>query len=133
MSYEFSRNLKDKNYVSTVNVAQAGSNSAIFDLEQVIGGDIEGVVVQVQSPAIAGISDSKVLSYTVKDSADGTTFTTLAVPIVASVTGASSAGVTAKDFRFRLPPGTRRYVVVEQALTATAGTVTGAYTTSLLF
>lgn len=133
MAYEFTRNLKDKNYSSTVAVAQGGSSALIFDLEQIRGGDIEGIQVQVLSPAIAGLTDGKVLSFLCKDSADGTTFTAFNPAITSTVTAAGGVGVPATEFRFRLPPNCRRYIVVEQALTATAGTITGNYTVNLVF
>jgi hypothetical protein len=41
MAYEFNRNIQDLAYTSTVAIAQTGANSATFDLEQVIGGDVE--------------------------------------------------------------------------------------------
>jgi hypothetical protein len=122
MAYEFNRNIQDSAYTSTVAVTQAGANTATFDLEQVIGGDVEKVVFELSAPAVSGISDTKVLTYTLKDSPDGTTFTTLDPAIATTQTGASSAGVAAKTVRFRLPPITKRYVRIEQTATASAGT-----------
>jgi hypothetical protein len=133
MAYEFNRNQQDKNYTSTVANAAAGSNSATFDLEQVVGGDIEEFVVELALPAEAGLSDTKVLTYTVKDSANGSSFTVLDPSLATTQTGAGGAGVAAKTVRFRLPPGARRYVRVEQTATATPGTLAGSYTLKLLF
>lgn len=133
MAYEFNRNLTDANYVSTVAIAQGGANSATFDLEQSVGGDIEDIVLEIAGPTAAGISDTKVVTYTVKDSADGTTFAVLDPTIVTTQTGSGGAGITAKTVRVKLPPITRRYVRVEQTMTATAGTVTGNMVVKLLF
>jgi len=133
MAYEFNRNLQDANYVSTVALAQGGANSATFDLEQAVGGDIEAMVMEIAGPAAAGITDAKVVTYTVKDSADGTTFAVLDPTIVTTQTAAGGAGIAAKTVRFKLPPVTRRYVRVEQTMTATAGTVTGDMVIKLLF
>ena len=44
MAFEFNRNQQDLNYTSTVTVLAAGANTASFDLEQAVGGDIERVV-----------------------------------------------------------------------------------------
>lgn len=133
MAYEFNRNQQDANYTSTVAIAQGGANSATFDLEQPIGGDIEGFVMEIAAPAAAGITDAKVVTYTVKDSADGTTFAVLDPTIVTTQTAAGGAGITAKTVRINLPPVTRRYVRVEQTMTSSAGTVSGNMVVKLLF
>jgi hypothetical protein len=132
MAYEFNRNQQDANYTSTVAIAQAGANSAVFDLEQPIGGDIEGFVLQIAAPTAASISDTKVLTYTVKDSADGVTFAVLD-PTIATTQTATGAGVVAKTVRVKLPPVTRRYVRVEQTATSSAGTFSGNMVIKLLF
>jgi hypothetical protein len=63
MAYEFSRNQKDANYVTTKANASGGANSTAFDLEQAIGGDIENIAVELALPAEAGLSDTKVLTF----------------------------------------------------------------------
>lgn len=133
MAYEFNRNQKDETFVSTVANLAAGTNSATFDLEQITGGDIERIAAEIIVPAEAGLSDTKVLTYTVKDSADGVTFAALDPAIATSMTGAGGAGIAGKTVRFRFPPVTRRYVRVEQTVTATPGTLAGSYTFALLF
>ena len=133
MAYEFNRNLQDSAYTSTVAIAQAGANTATFDLEQVIGGDVEKVVFELSGPTAAGISDTKVVTYTLKDSSDGTTFAVLDPSIATTQTGSGGTGIVAKTVRFRLPPVTKRYVRIEQTMTATAGTVTGNMVAKLLF
>jgi hypothetical protein len=133
MAYEFNRNIQDAAFTSTVAIAQAGANTATFDLEQVIGGDVEKVVFELSAPVAAGISDTKVVTYTLKDSPDGTTFTTLDPSIATTQTASGGVGIAAKAVRFRLPPITKRYVRIEQTMTATAGTVTGSRVANLLF
>jgi hypothetical protein len=133
MSFEFNRNLQDKNYTSTVAIAQAGANTAAFDLEQVVGGDIEKVVFSLSAPTAAGISDTKVVTYALQDSADGSSWAAVDPAISTTQTGASSAGIVAKEVRFRVPANTRRYVRIAQTMTATAGTVTGSMVAKLLF
>jgi len=133
MSFEFNRNLQDKNYTSTVAIAQAGANTAAFDLEQVVGGDIEKVVFSLSAPTAAGISDTKVVTYALQDSADGSSWAAVDPAISTTQTGASSAGIIAKEVRFRVPANTRRYVRIAQTMTASAGTVSGNMVAKLLF
>jgi hypothetical protein len=133
MSFEFNRNIQDKNYTSTVAIAQAGANTAAFDLEQAVGGDIERVVFSLSAPTAAGISDTKVVTYALQDSADGSSWAAVDPAISTTQTGASSAGIVAKEVRFRVPANTRRYVRIAQTMTATAGTVTGSMVAKLLF
>lgn len=133
MSFEFNRNLQDKNYTSTVAIAQAGANTAAFDLEQVVGGDIEKVVFSLSAPTAAGISDTKVVTYALQDSANGSSWAAVDPAISTTQTGASSAGIVAKEVRFRVPANTRRYVRIAQTMTASAGTVSGNMVAKLLF
>lgn len=132
MAFEFNRNQQDAAYTSSVAIAQAGANSAIFDLEQVFAGDIQDFVVEVSAPAAAGITSGKVLTYTLQDSANGTDFAVLD-PSIATTQTATGSGVAAKTIRFRTSPSTRRYIRVAQTSEATAGTFSGSFTTKLLF
>lgn len=133
MSYEFNRNQKDANYTTTKANASGGANSDSFDLEQAIGGDIEDIAVELALPAEAGLSDTKVLTFKLEDSADNSSFAAVDPLISTTQTGASGTGVAAKTVRFRLPPGTRRYVRIAQTASATPGTLAGSFTVSLLF
>lgn len=133
MAYEFNRNQQDYNYTSTVAIAQAGANTASFDLEQAVGGDIEKVVFELAAPAAAGISDTKVVTYALQDSADGSSWLAVDPAISTTQTGSGGAGIAAKTIRFRVPANTRRYVRIAQTMTATAGTVTGSMVAKLLF
>lgn len=133
MAFEFNRNQQDLNYTSTVAIAQAGANTATFDLEQAVGGDIERVVFELAAPTAAGISDTKVVTYALQDSADGSSWAAVDPAISTTQTGASSAGIVAKTVRFRVPANTRRYVRIAQTMTASAGTVTGSMVAKLLF
>jgi hypothetical protein len=133
MPFEFNRNQQDKNYTSTVAIAQGGATTAAFDLEQIVGGDIEEVVFELAAPAAAGITDTKVVTYSLHDSADGSSFAAVDPAISTTQTAAGGAGIAAKTVRFRLPANTRRYVRISQTMTATAGTVTGSMVAKLLF
>jgi len=133
MSFEFNRNIQDKNYTSTVAIAQGGANTASFDLEQAVGGDIEKVVFSLSAPTAALISDTKVVTYALQDSADGSSWAAVDPAISTTQTGSGGAGIVAKEVRFRLPANTRRYVRIAQTMTSSAGTVTGNMVAKLLF
>lgn len=131
--HEYSRNLADLDKEVSINLAQAGAVTPGIDLEQVIGGNIEGIVGQIQVPAVAGIADAKVLTFTLQDSADGVSFAPVDPAVVTTVAGISATGSPAKDARFRFPAGTRRYVRVAQTATSASGTFSGVEVFRLLF
>lgn len=133
MAYEFSRNIRDADKEVSVAIAQGGASTPAIDLEQNVGGDIEQIVAQVTVPAIAGISDSKTITLKLQDSADGVNFADVDPLIQTSIASGGGTGTPAKDVRFRFPPITRRYVRINQTITATAGTITGNVNFRLLF
>lgn len=132
MAYEFNRNQQDANYTSTVAIAQGGANTASFDLEQAVGGDIEKVVFELAAPAAAGVTSGKIATYALQDSADDSSWAAVD-PAVSTTQTADGSGLAAKTVRFRLPANTRRYVRIAQTITATAGTVSGNMVAKLLF
>ena len=127
------RNVKDAQFIKTKANASGGANSDTIDLGQVLGGNVEALQVELAMPAEAGLSDTKVLTYTLKDSADGTTFATLDPVVAATQTGSGGTGAAAKTVNFRLPPSCRRYIRIEQTASATPGTLAGSFTVSLKF
>lgn len=131
--YEYSRNFRDSEKEVSVNLAQAGAQTPAIDLEQKIGGDLEGIVGQISIPAVAGITNAKVLTFALQDSADGVNFAPVDPSIVTTVVGGASGGSPAKDARFRFPPSCRRFVRIAQTADATSGTFSGAVTFRLLF
>ena len=135
MAYEFNRNQQDLNYTSTVTLLAAGANTAAFDLEQIVGGDIEAVVFELAAPALttAQLTDAKVVTYAFQDSADNSSWAAVDPAISTTQTGAGGAGAAAKTVRFRMPANTRRYVRIAQTATATPGTLTAAMVAKLLF
>jgi hypothetical protein len=135
MPFEFNRNQQDQNYVSTVTLLAAGATTAAFDLEQAVGGDVERVVFELAGPALttAQLTDAKVVTYALQDSADGSSWAAVDPAISTTQTGAGGAGAAAKTVRFRLPANTRRYVRIAQTATATPGTLTAAMVAKLLF
>ena len=130
MPYENNRNIQDKLLRNTTALHTTAANSASFDLEQAIGGDIENVVVQIISPASAATT-AKICTYTLQDSADNSTFAAVDPATTTTIVSASSA-LAAKTVRFKLPPVTRRYVRIAQT-GDTLGAVTGNFTFQLIF
>jgi len=131
MAYEFNRNIQDSAYTSTVAIASAGANTVAFDLEQVIGGDVEKVVFELTCPLAASIT-AGTYTYKLSDSADNSSFTAVD-PLVSTTQVYASGGLAAKTVRFRLPANTRRYVRIEQTSASSAGTVSGSMVAKLLF
>lgn len=129
----FSRNLQDRNYTSTVALVVGGAVTAGFDLEQVAGGDIEAVVFELAAPAVAGLSNTSTITYALQDSADGVTYAAVDPAISTVQTGAGGVGTAAKTVRFRLPINTRRWVRIAQTNSSTPGTFTGSMVAKLLF
>lgn len=125
-----SRQLKDANFITTKALHTSEAFSASFDLEQTNGGLIEGLLVEVASPADVATT-GKICTYTLQDSADNSTFAVVDPKVSTTITAASSA-LAAKTVEFPLPPNTRRYIRIAQT-GDTLGSVAGSFTVSLLF
>jgi hypothetical protein len=132
-AFAFNRNIQDRNYTSSVAIVIGGANTAAFDLEQIQGGDIEEVVFELVTPAVAGLSNSSTITYTLQDSADGTSFAAVDPGISTVQTGAGGVGAASKTVRFRLPVTTRRFVRIAQTNSSTPGTFSGSMVARLLF
>ena len=127
-----SRRQKDKNLiVETAIAAAAASASASIDLEQVQGGLIEGLQLELIHPAFT-ITSGKLASYVLQDSADNVTFADVD-PKVSTATAAITTTSIAKTVEFPIPPVTRRYIRVNQATADMGGAGTAKFTIALLF
>ena len=133
MAFEHSRNIVDADKEVSVALAAGGANTPSIDLEQIIGGNIENIVAQVNVPEVPGLSDAKVLTFKLEDSADGITFAAVKPLISDTVTGAGGNGGPANDIRFRFSPAIRQYVRIAQTATATPGTLVESFDFRLLF
>ena len=127
------RNLRDDAQIVSVDLAQAGANTPAIDLEQAVGGLIENIAAEIDIPAVAGLTDAKVFSFALEDSANGTDFAAVDPALTTTVAGAGGNGSPAKNIRLRFPPQTRRFVRIAQTVTSDAGTITGAVKFGLLF
>lgn len=126
-----SRRQKDKNLiVETVIAAAAASASASIDLEQVQGGLIEGLQLELIHPTFT-ITTGKLAAYTLQDSADNVTFADVD-PKVSTATTAVTTTSTAKTVEFPIPPVTRRYIRVNQSTADMGGAGTAKFTIALL-
>ena len=129
------RNISDAALQKTkaLPAAAASNNTDSIDLGQTIGGTIEALEVVLECPAVPDLVDAKTITYTLKDSADGSTFTAIAGLATVVQTGASSAGAAAAELRVRLPAATRRYIRAEAAVLTGGGDNTAkSYTLSVL-
>jgi hypothetical protein len=122
------RNLVDALKVVTkaLPAAAANADSAAIDLGQVNGGLIENIAFELEVPATPALVEAKTITFSVKDSADNSSFAAIDPAITTVITGAgSAAGGAAKTVRFRLPPTARRYIAVNAAVLADGGNNTG--------
>lgn len=122
---------KDKNLIiETVIAAAAASASASIDLEQVQGGLINGLQLELIHLTFT-ITSGKLADYRLQDSADNVTFTDVD-PRVSTATTAVTTTSTAKTVEFPIPPVTRRYIRVNQATADMGGAGTAKFVISLL-
>lgn len=131
------RNLQDASLALSVSVPSAGNNStstASIDLAQVAPFPLtEQIDFLVSLPAQATLADTKTVTATVYDSADGSSFTALAGVGTLVQTGAGGVGAAATSLRLKLAPGVRRYVALNVATAGTSGTVSGSASLTPLF
>ena len=118
------RNFKDINAKAAVALPAAGAANftASIDLGTTLPGPmVDYFDVLVELPATPSLVDAKTITLTLKDSADGVTFT--AIPSLAPIvsTGAGGAGAAAISQTYKLPPTVRRYIRLDQAVLAAGG------------
>ncbi len=113
--------------------ANANSTSDAIDLEQLKGGALDNIVVELAIPATTALVEGKTATFKVYDSADGSEFAAIDPLISTTVVGASGNGSAAKTVAFRLPVNARRYIAVNCAVENAGGDNTAkSYTLSLL-
>lgn len=134
MANEFTRGIQDAKFKVTTALPAAGANGNTTSFDLGAGGNHqpESVEVEVSLPATPSLADNKNVDIKLQDSADDSTFADVAPLIISRVTGAGGAGAAAKVFRFKLPPGTRRYIRFNQAVDAAGGDNTAVSSTITL-
>lgn len=133
----YARNLRDADFEVTqaLPAADAESVSASLDLGQEKVQSLEEIELEITIPATPDLVDAAVITFTVEDSDDDSSFAAVDPLISTTVTGvATSQGGPAKEVRLRLPSQTRRYVRVKAAVLSGAGDNTGvSFTFAALF
>ncbi|MEN3369950.1 MAG: hypothetical protein V7609_2093 [Verrucomicrobiota bacterium] len=128
------RSLQDANLkvTRTLPAAGAANTSAALDLDIVGAGRVPGVELVIDLPATPSLVDAKTIILTVEDSADNSSFATVAAIPSITVTGAGGVGAAAVQTQLKLPIALRRYVRLAAATLAAGGDNT-AITASLYF
>jgi len=81
--------------------------------------------IRVDVPALSGFTDNtKTLAFTIKDSADNSTFTAVAALGTQSVAGVAATGSAATSLWWPVPRDCQRYIQVTCAETAAGANVT---------
>lgn len=115
--------------------AAATANGGTIDLEQALpDGLTDTFRVLLEVPATPSLVDAKTITFTLKDSADDSTFAAISGLSTLVTTGAGGTGAAATSREWRLPTNVRRYIRVEAAVESGGGTNTAvSYTVSLGF
>lgn len=113
--------------------AAAANYTDGIDLGQETGGKLAHIDILLECAALPALVEAKTVTFTFKDSADGTTFA--AIPELATkvVTGGAGNGAAAFEHRVRLPQSVRRHIRADAAVLTAGGDNTGvSYTLSVL-
>lgn len=113
--------------------AAASNNTTAIDLGQDNAFPInEQFDIVVTLPAVPNLADTKNATFTLKDSADNSSFAAIAGLSTIVQTGAGGAGAAAATKYLRLPGATRRYVRLDCAVDSAGGDSTAkSYTFAL--
>ena len=120
----FNRALKDGLLTKTNALPAQDTNNdgTSIDLGQVnLGPTGDHIELEISVPALPALANDQTMTFTVQDSADDSTFATLAGLSTLVLTGAGGTGAAAATRVVRLPRTTRRYIRVNAAASATAG------------
>ena len=123
MSNEYVRNIRDVDQQESIALPAAGAAAytPALDLGQTVGGEVEGIALEIAVPATPALVEAKVITITVQDSADNSSFAAIDPLISTTITGGTGGGAAAKSVRFRLPPTARRYVRAAFSIPADGG------------
>lgn len=119
------RSLKDANLLVTkaLPAAAASNTSDTIDLGTTTPGRLADPCpeILIELPATPSLVDAKTVTLTLEDSADGSSFATLASFPAIVVTGSSGAGGGAVEQRVKIPIECRRYIRLAQAVLTGGG------------
>lgn len=126
------RNTRDGEFIATAALpaAAADSNAGSFDVGA-LGITAEVIRLHASIPATADLVSAETVTLTPMDSADGVTFAAIEGldPLVVT---AGAGGGAADERTWPLPTGTRQYVTVNRAVSASGGDNTAVETTTEL-
>ena len=128
-----SQTLNDAQLIKTTALpaANATANGASIDLDTSLETHLFDVSLSV--PATPALVDTKLITLTLQDSADNTTFAAITGLSTLVVTGTASGG-PATERIVRLPPTTRRYIRASAAVESGGGNNTAvSFTLALNF
>jgi hypothetical protein len=119
------RNLKDAELIRTVALPAAGADitTTALDLGQVPPNEFR-FEIELVLPALPSLVDTKKVTITLEDSADGSAYAPVVGLATLEVTGAGGAGAAAVTRRVRPPAHLRRYLRAKAAVEAAGGNST---------
>lgn len=121
------RNIQDVNFAAELALPAANANASteVLDFGKTALSP-ENVEILIGHEAVPGLLDTKKVTATVQDSADGENFAAIAGLATLVSTGAGGVGAVAASRRLRLPSTTRQYVRLNAAVDAVGGDNTAA-------
>jgi hypothetical protein len=132
-----SRAIQDLTFTTSkaLPAANANNDTSSFNLVQVAPGvELENVELMISVPALPALVEAKTLTISIQDSADDSSYATIAGLATLVITGGVGGGAAAATRYVRLPRGTRRYLRFNQAVMNGGGDNTGVSVTyKLLF
>lgn len=130
-----SRNIKDAllEVTKAFPAAAANNTTDAIDLEQVNGGELENIVVEVETPELTALVATKTATFTLVHGDAANSLAATEPTIVATLTGATGNGADAAKVQFRLPPSCKRYIAIKCAVDTGGGDNTAkSYTARIL-
>jgi len=102
--------------------AAASASTASINFESTtLGPAADDIEATISVDATPSLVDAKTIILTVEDSADNSSFATIAGVGSLTVTGAGGVGAAAASQRFKFPPATRQYVRATAAVLTAGG------------
>ncbi len=122
--------MKDANLKVTTALPAAGAsnNSAAIDLKTAQAGNIPFVGLEVYVPATPNLANTKLVTLTVQESDDNSSWAAAKSVAAVVVTGPASGGGVETRQAFNLPLTLKRYIRLNQAVEASGGDSTAVST-----
>lgn len=115
-------NRRDAALTKTKALPAAGATAYTDALDiGVVDASFDHVEIEMALPALPSLADTKNITVSLQDSADGTTFASLSMPTLVVTGIATGQGSQAASRALRLPNYTRRYLRAAIVADATSG------------